>query len=158
MRVLVISDSHGTYSGIETAIETHPEASHLIFLGDGASQMENIQYCYPNVTCHILAGNCDWSSDYPNMKLITLSGVKILACHGHTYDVKYGIDRLLTSARNQGAQVALYGHTHCAYEAYHDGIYVMNPGSIALPRDTSKKSYGILDMTDKGIMTSIAKL
>ncbi len=158
MKVLVISDSHGSVSGIEAAIDTHPDASHLIFLGDGATQMEQIQYCYPDLTCHILAGNCDWSSDYPSVKLLTLAGVKIFACHGHTFDVKYGIERLMKAAEQQSAKVVLFGHTHCSYEAYHDGVYFMNPGSIALPRDTSRKSYGILDLTDKGIMTSIAKI
>ncbi len=158
MRILVISDSHGSVSGIEAAIEQHPEAEHIIFLGDGAAQIEQIQYYYSKPTYHIIAGNCDWSSEYPYQRIISISGVKVFACHGHNLDVKYGLERLCSIAEQSGAKIVLFGHTHCAYEEYRNGLYIMNPGSIALPRDTMRKSYGLLDITDKGIITSIARL
>lgn len=158
MRILVISDSHGRYSGIEAAVQTHPEASHLIFLGDGANEMEEIASFYPQLTCHILAGNCDFRSERPSAELITLSGIRILACHGHTYYVKSGLETALNAAQRQKARVLLYGHTHCAYESYRDGVYIMNPGSIASPRSGSQRTYGLLDITDQGIMTAIARI
>ena len=50
--------------------------------------------------------------------------------HGHLHGVKTGLERLLTAARNEGAQMVLYGHTHQAdYHIEEDGLYVLNPGS-----------------------------
>ena len=61
---------------------------------------------------------------------------------------------LLAYSRKIGAKIALFGHTHVPYNQYHDGIYMLNPGSIAFPRDCSRPSYGLIDITPKGIITN----
>ena len=60
-------------------------------------------------------------------------------------------------AREAGCNIALYGHTHVSFCRYRDGLYVMNPGSPAQPRDGTK-SYGIIDITDTGILPYVVKL
>ena len=42
MRILVLSDSHGMPSRILDAVEAHPEAEALIFLGDGISTRSKV--------------------------------------------------------------------------------------------------------------------
>ena len=57
--------------------------------------------------------------------------------------VKYSTDRLFYKAKEIGAQIALFGHTHCRYYAYEEGIHILNPGSAGQPRDGKPASYAI---------------
>ena len=41
----------------------------------------------------------------------------------------------------RGAQALLYGHTHIPHIDYHDGLWLVNPGSIG---DHRRPSYGVL--------------
>ena len=152
MRILVLSDSHGMPSRILDAVEAHPEAEALIFLGDGERDLDTVESYYhslPNVIK--VAGNCDFSSSLPLLRVVTL-GKKIYCTHGHAEHVKYGTDELLLRARQEGADIVLYGHTHTGVTCYDDGLYIMNPGSI---RDGH---YGMIDIVSGGIMLNEAKL
>lgn len=153
MRILVLSDSHGMPSRILDAVEAHPEAEALIFLGDGERDLDTVENYYhslPNVIK--VAGNCDFSSSLPLLRVVTLGGKKIYCTHGHAEHVKYGTDELLLRARQEGADIVLYGHTHTGVTCYDDGLYIMNPGSI---RDGH---YGMIDIVPGGIMLNEAKL
>ena len=153
MRILVLSDSHGMPSRILAAVEAHPEAEALIFLGDGERHLDTVESYYhslPNVIK--VAGNCDFSSSLPLLRVVTLGGKKIYCTHGHAEHVKYGTDELLLRARQEGADIVLYGHTHTGVTCYDDGLYIMNPGSI---RDGH---YGMIDIVPGGIMLNEAKL
>ena len=77
-----------------------------------------------------MKGNNDWSSREQAELLFSLGGVRFFACHGHTLQVKYGLDRLWYAAREREAQVALYGHTHREYVELERGIYLINPGAV----------------------------
>ena len=152
MRILVLSDSHGMPSRILDAVEAHPEAEALIFLGDGERDLDTVESYYhslPNVIK--VAGNCDFSSSLPLLRVVTLGGKKIYCTHGHAEHVKYGTDELLLRARQEG-DIVLYGHTHTGVTCYDDGLYIMNPGSI---RDGH---YGMIDIVPGGIMLNEAKL
>ena len=76
----------------------------------------------------------------------------LVGAHGHAEHVKYGTDELICRARQEGADIVLYGHTHSGVTAYDDGLYIMNPGSI---RDGH---YGMIDIVPGGIMLNEAKL
>ena len=153
MRILVLSDSHGMPSRILDAVEAHPEAEALIFLGAGERALDTVESYYhslPNVIK--VAGNCDFSSSLPLLRVVTLGGKKIYCTHGHSEHVKYGTDELLLRARQEGADIVLYGHTHTGVTCYDDGLYIRNPGSI---RDGH---YGMIDIVPGGIMLNEAKL
>lgn len=140
-------------SRILDAVEAHPEAEALIFLGDGERDLDTVERYYhslPNVIK--VAGNCDFSSSLPLLRVVTLGGKKIYCTHGHAEHVKYGTDELLLRARQEGADIVLYGHTHTGVTCYDDGLYIMNPGSI---RDGH---YGMIDIVPGGIMLNEAKL
>lgn len=153
MRILVLSDSHGMPSRILDAVEAHPEAEALIFLGDGERDLDTVESYYHSLSNVIkVAGNCDFSSSLPLLRVVTLGGKKIYCTHGHAEHVKYGTDELILRARQEGADIVLYGHTHTGVTAYDDGLYIMNPGSI---RDGH---YGMIDIVSGGIMLNEAKL
>ena len=94
--------------------------------------------------------------DAPLDQLVELGGVRIFAVHGHVEGVSGGIGALVQKAKRFGAQVALFGHTHVAFTGYQDGITLLNPGSIARPRD-GRASYGALDILPSGIMPLVIR-
>ena len=70
--------------------------------------------------------------------------------HGHNEHVKLGTGGLLREARQHGARIALYGHTHkadCHQEA--DGLWVLNPGSCG----HAGGSVGVIE-TDNNTITA----
>ena len=71
--------------------------------------------------------------------------------HGHTMSVGYDNDRLLQAAKENGADIAMFGHTHLPYLATEDGIMLLNPGSLSKPRQEGwEPSYALLQTDDKG--------
>ena len=65
--------------------------------------------------------------------------------HGHLHGVKLSLLRLRLAAKEAGAQVALFGHTHRRELVHGVGTAatVFNPGSL---RDGG--SYGVIKVTD----------
>ncbi len=152
MRILVISDSHGRVSEIEKAIEAHPDAGHIFFLGDCVRDIEDMPYIYSDRTFHIVSGNCDYSSMYKSYETVVLGGKRIFFTHGHPFYVKGGLSRLKQEAELQLADLVLYGHTHIANTEYADGRYFVNPGSLY---SGSPRSYAVVDLASSGIMPII---
>ena len=55
MKLLVFSDSHGKYSNIQKAVDSHPDASFILHLGDGIQDMESVNT--RDVTVYKVNGN-----------------------------------------------------------------------------------------------------
>lgn len=157
MRIVVISDSHKRSDIVEKILYSQPEAKYVFFLGDNAGDIEDLQYIFPNKIFNILSGNCDYFSTYPSSNIATVNGKKIFFTHGHTLSVKYGVDNLLKTARQNGCDIALYGHTHVSNILYEDGIYIVNPGSCSQSRN-GRESYAVIDIEPNGIMPIIVEL
>lgn len=161
MRLVVISDSHGSYRRVADLVERNrDQAEAFIHLGDGLQEVALLQRDYPELPLFFVRGNCDWGDFIPGAQktgIHTFDGVKILYTHGDEYGVKYSMDQLLSAAKENGARVALYGHTHIAASEYVDGIHLINPGSISQPRD-GRPSYMVLDIVDGGIVPVLRRL
>lgn len=157
MRILVISDSHGHRRAAEEVLYLHSSAKEVIFLGDGLRDIEELEYIFPEHRFHKVAGNGDFFSDEKYTDKIRLAGKLIFFTHGHNYNVKRGLYEFRSAARAAGADIALYGHTHQPYTEYDDGMYIMNPGSVSAS-GSGVSNYGIIDITDAGIITITAKL
>ncbi len=56
---------------------------------------------------------------------------------------------LLREAKEKGATIALYGHTHIAHEETVGKVTLFNPGSAALPKAGQKKSMAFLEINGK---------
>lgn len=159
MRIIAMSDSHGSRYALEKVFEASLKDGNIfVHLGDGERELELMKSKYPDSDIRHVAGNCDYGSLSPNFDIVYAGDVKILITHGHMYGVKRGTEQLRSMAVRYGCKVALFGHTHCRYQGYEDGIYIMNPGSCSCPRDFSKPSYGYIDITPQGIFTSIVDL
>lgn len=158
MRIIVYSDTHGDFSAHAEIFRRNENADAFIFLGDGERELDKIRSLYPDKTVLNVAGNCDYDSMSPTFDIFMAKGVKILFTHGHTMGVKYSADRLFYKAKEINAKIVLFGHTHCRYYSYEDGIYMLNPGSASIPRDFKGKSYAFIDIVDSGIVCNHVEL
>lgn len=152
MRVVAFSDTHGNGAVIERIISDNPTVKYFIFLGDGERELERSRSLHQDVEILYVCGNCDYRSFAPDTDIFVKNGRKLIFTHGHNFQVRYSLDRLYQLAKQNCADVALFGHTHCRYLEYRDGVYLMNPGSASLPRDGKAPSYGFIDIEDSGIV------
>ena len=152
MRIVVFSDTHGNFSAMHKIFKRNGNADLFIFLGDGENELEQLKIQY--IDCKILnvSGNCDVCSSALNSREITLpGGHKIFFTHGNKWGVKYSTDKLLVKAKEIGADIVLFGHTHCRYCETRDGVFLLNPGSAGCPRDGLPACYAWIDIRDNGI-------
>lgn len=154
MRILVVSDTHHDAYSLRNAILQQPKAEVVIHLGDGADEASEMKLNFPEKMFLQVRGNCDWGSQLPVTGQIVLNGTRIFYTHGYSYNVKYGTYNLCAAARAMNAKIVLYGHTHQPEAVYEDGLYVLNPGSLY----GSNGTYGIIDLTEQGIVTNVLKL
>lgn len=130
MKILVLSDSHSSFSFMRRCIEyVKPDA--MIHLGDYYSDGQTMAEEYPHIPLYQVPGNCDAHRGYipdPEIQLLKLQGLRIYMTHGHRHGVKMTLCKLLQEARAVDAQVVLFGHTHSALCQFEDGLWILNPG------------------------------
>ena len=145
MRLVVLSDTHGNTRAINGIQHLFDSADKVIHLGDHFYDMDSFA---PSLKDKLITvyGNCDGGGED---KIITLDNVKILICHGDKYHVKLGLTRIFLKAKEIGANLVLFGHTHRAKIDYSEGITLLNPGSMTR---FGKNSYAIIDIDD-GVIT-----
>ncbi len=158
MRIIVFSDTHGCFRAMKEIFEKNKDVTDFIFLGDGEKELRKIKNLYPDKKIMSVKGNCDYSDDSPLLNIFTYENVKIIFTHGHKYNAKYSTDALLRLAKENNAQIVCFGHSHCRYNGYQDGIHILNPGSAAQPRDGNPPGYAFIDITESGIMCSHVNL
>lgn len=144
MKAVVFSDSHGNSQNMMEIMQT--EAPDMcIFLGDGYRDILAVQKAYLVCDYHIVCGNCD-RGEAPLQLCIPLgNGYRAFVCHGHEYSVKFGLMRLQYAALEQNADVALYGHTHCARLEQVGPLRLLNPGSVG------RGFYAIIETDAEGL-------
>lgn len=157
MKILVISDSHKNTSVLDKILLSEQTCSEVFFLGDVTDDIEDFRYIYPEKNFHIVSGNCDFYSFFPNVGLECIEGVNIIFTHGHTYNVKYGTESLLSAAIARNCKLALYGHTHIPSIDIKNGIFLVNPGSCSQSRG-SGETYAVIDITNGKIYPEIKKI
>ncbi|MBR6019478.1 MAG: metallophosphoesterase [Lachnospiraceae bacterium] len=159
MKVLVISDTHGRRETMERLLETDDakDADWIIHCGDIGYDDEWLRYAFRGAVT-IVCGNCDFGSDLPREAVVEREGVKFYVTHGHRY-LMGGLDRLAYRAQEVGASVVLFGHTHIPYTVEEDGIRFLNPGSLALPRQSDRrKTYGVITVEQGSVTAKIREL
>ncbi len=150
----MVSDTHKDEYSLRKAILEQPKAEVVIHLGDGEDEAQSMKESFPEKMFLMVRGNCDWGSTLPAVGEITLAGKRIFYTHGYSYNVKYGLSEVISAARSHKADILLFGHTHQAICDFEDGLHIMNPGSLF----GSNGTYGIIDITDAGIVTNLIKI
>ena len=127
----------------------HPR--QVLHLGDCVRDAQALERQFPQLPVTMVPGNCDWGQTGEPERLLEIEGVRILMMHGHTRHVKSSPMAAVYAAREYGADVLLFGHTHQPLTDYEDGLYLMNPGSLGYGG-----TYGYVDITPAGIVTNLA--
>lgn len=156
MKILVFSDSHGQNELMsDIIIRLYEKIDMVLFLGDCIDDFIDFQFIFPNKKFFYVSGNCDFYHDAPSEQIIEAAGKKIFMTHGHRYSVKQGLEKIMNEARRHGADICLYGHSHFPNIVCENGIHLMNPGSISLPRGTKYPSYGVIEVKNNKISLEI---
>lgn len=149
-KILILSDSHRREENVRKVIEKMKGSMDLvIFLGDCECSPEVISDI---VKCplEIVRGNCD-SMMYglPVAKIIDIFGHKALITHGHQYG---GNPQLLREAgRDNQVEIVMFGHTHVPLVDTSEDVTLLNPGSVARPRqDGHRCTYLVMNIEEDG--------
>ena len=160
LEILIFSDSHGAAFAMRQVIESHTNATHILFCGDGLRDIATLEEVFPTRVFLSVRGNCDGllsAFDVPTERLLTLGNLRILCMHGHTHGVKGGYGVAASYAASAGAELLLFGHTHVPYEGRlcvkGKTVHLFNPGSIGRSVD-GKSSYGVLTIRENGYLLS----
>ncbi|MXR52003.1 YfcE family phosphodiesterase [Halovenus sp. WSH3] len=143
MEIAIVSDTH-----IPSREQTIPEqfreriadADHVIHAGDFDSKgaLAEIQDLAPALTA--VAGNMDPQIGLPEVATVELGGVEFVVTHGT--GSPRGYERRVANAVRKHADseqaVGVAGHTHELLDTTHDGIRLLNPGSLTGARPASE--------------------
>ena len=161
MKWLIASDIHGSAYWAEQLVARFDEsgADRMLLLGDilyhGPRNALPEGYDPPKVAALLNAraekiccvrGNCDCEVDQMVLSFPITSdyfcipvGTRIcFVTHGHIYTEQH-LPRL-----SQG-DLFLFGHIHVPRCEEKDGITILNPGSVSIPKENSRHSYMMLD-------------
>ncbi len=138
--IVVVSDSHGNRRALEALFPVMEESDYIIHLGDTSQDGGFLRAKFLNKT-FLVNGNCDLVKLGENELTLDIENVKIFACHGHMYSAKYTYAKIAARAKELGCGVALFGHTHSAFEGEVDGVLLVNPGTLSR---YSHKSYAYI--------------
>ena len=158
--LFVISDIHGKADPLRMAFGkfSRKKEFHILIAGDlmvrNSSKAASLLQKQKN---HITAvrANCDSSIDQdlagsplPLVQNIIWKERTLLMTHGHT--LSQGRVPLLPSG-----SILITGHTHypALFMDNESGIILLNPGSIALPRQGSKASYAVITKTGISVIS-----
>jgi len=156
MKAAVFSDTHrNTQPMLEAIRRCQPDL--VIHLGDHDADADAVRLTFPGLPLYTVQGNCDYVTQAPEWDLVPLGPVKAFITHGHLYNVKYiGPQRLAYAALEQGAAIAMFGHTHCPMQEQLGEVLVLNPGTAGKGRNLS---WALVEVTDSGkILCSLNEL
>ncbi len=159
----VLSDTH--------ARELLPEWKHAIsiYFRDVRHVLHLGDVVYPAVFNDLetlgfevvaVRGNNDRSLMTPHVIILRSGPYTIGMTHGAGgpyYDTARRVKRLVQSHWEGPLDLILHGHTHVPFDDVVDGVRVINPGSLALPRTDlsgrfpSRPSMGLLMIEESGI-------
>ena len=164
MRILVFSDSHNHDTNMREALQLNRNRFDCcLHLGDGCREFEALAQQYTGIPFVTVNGNGEdlFGTKRLNETVLDLEGYRIMLTHGHRYNVKFGTASLEYRAAEKECDIVLYGHTHIPDNRYlpeigDRSLYILNPGSISRPPFGHKPSFGVIDITPKGISLNIA--
>ncbi len=161
MKWMIASDLHGSATTCRALFDAFDRegADRLIFLGDllyhGPRNDLPENYAPKEVIALLnerknsllcVRGNCDTEVDqmvleFPilaDYALIPLGEKTLFATHGHHFNAS----KLPPLKKGD---ILLHGHTHIPIWEEHEGILVLNPGSVTIPKGGSERGYMLLE-------------
>ncbi len=153
MKILFASDIHGSYGDMSVLLDRifDEKPDFVIFLGDFCGYGENLifgeLFGQMRAPYAYVKGNCDGRETLrmhgiPDNTLTCVEKYgdrNVFATHGHIYS-PYNLP-----VGMRDGDIFVSGHTHYPTFYVKDGINILNPGSMARPRGTDKKTYAVIE-------------
>ncbi|MGM9988598.1 MAG: metallophosphoesterase family protein [Bacillaceae bacterium] len=148
MKVLVVSDSHGSTKELIQLKERHgAQMDYMIHCGDSELTLDDEAL----KGFQVVRGNCDYQGGFQHDVIIDANDVRFFVTHGHLYNIKSNLSTIYYKALEVGANIVCFGHSHILGAELVEGILFLNPGSILLPRLRREKTYAILHIEGKEV-------
>ncbi|MCR4399423.1 MAG: metallophosphoesterase [Syntrophomonadaceae bacterium] len=144
MRAAVCADTHGDIAGLLAVLRCQrvEEVWHAgDFLRDGEALAAAL-----GLPLRGVVGNCDRDQPGPEELVFAVHGRRVLLTHGHRQRVKSHLLALMMRAREVGADIVVFGHTHLPLVEEERGILFINPGSAGLPRAGAAPTWALLEI------------
>ncbi len=162
MKIVFLSDIHGVPSALKAALSAAETLKYdkLVLLGDLLyhGPRNGVPDFYdPVEVAHVLnglkdrivavRGNCDAEVDQMMFEFPMMSDYAVLDAGGETFFLTHG--HLWNECRlpplGMGTVLA-HGHTHVPeLKRLECGLTIFNPGSVALPKGGSSRTFGFFD-------------
>lgn len=156
MKIGVLSDTHMMKRYMDKTIPYLKECDLIIHAGDNFSDSKYI-HNMTNVGIMAVKGNCDFDNVEEEL-VFEVEDKTIFLCHGDKYGVKYGIDMIEDKAKEYGADIVIFGHTHIPLKIEKDKILYINPGSTSLPRQVTYRSFIIMNIENNEVSVDEIKI
>ena len=154
MKILLISDTHNDRLHLKHKIlpKYADEIQMAVHLGDFAVDLISAQGAFPGIKMAGVGGSFEFDEETEHIFEVGDGEFKrrILLLHGHTVDVKSGLNRLVNYARQKEVHACFFGHTHVPVILEESGIFFMNPGSLTNPPSGKNGSYGLVTVSPEG--------
>lgn len=160
MKILLISDTHGKTRNLRRLMERMKGSVDMILhMGDVEGDEDEIR-SLAGCPVEFVRGNCDSWSREPDERVLDIAGHRIYMTHGHRLGVKGSLAKLDERAREEKADIVLFGHTHIQEHFMIGSRHFINPGSLTAPHDQpGKYAFAILEIDDRErIHVSLARL
>lgn len=161
MKLLIASDIHGSAYYCRRLLEAYEKegAQRMVLLGDvlyhGPRNDLPAEYAPKKVIemlnarkneIYAVRGNCEAEVDQMVLEFPVLAEYMVLfhgstaiyATHGHVYNEK-------NLPPMKAGDVLLHGHTHVLRAEKKGDILILNPGSVAIPKDGNPPTYAVLE-------------
>ena len=161
MKILFASDIHGSAYYCRKLLAAYEEskAGRLVLLGDllyhGARNDLPKDYAPKEVTAllnekrneiYAVRGNCESEVDQMVLEFPVMADYMVFADEKVTFFVTHG--HLFNEAKlppmKQG-DVLIHGHTHVLCAKKLEGYFILNPGSVTLPKEDNPQTYAIYE-------------
>lgn len=155
LKLLLFSDSHGNVANMEDTVRLE-RPDRILHMGDLVRDALALQEKFPQIPVTYVPGNCDGRRpDLPEERVFTLEGCRLMMTHGHTYHVKMGIGAAVRAARQAGARLLCFGHTHEPLCTFENGLWIVNPGSAG---SISRPGYAVAVLEDGGAVCYLSTI
>ena len=156
MKIGIISDTHGSMAAIRKVLATAPPVECWIHCGDYAMDA-NALHNMINQTVYAVSGNCDVMRGPVEAKpdcFLEIEGFKLWVTHGHLYmGETRQISELAWWGQSMEQDIVIF-HTHVPVFKQISGIWLLNPGSPARPREGSHAGFAVLTL-NRGHMPAV---
>ncbi|XP_065830934.1 vacuolar protein sorting-associated protein 29 [Oscarella lobularis] len=111
---------------------------------------------------HIVRGDFDENTSWPEQKVVTVGQFRIGLCHGHQIVPWGDVESLGLVQRQLDVDILIYGHTH-KFEAFdREGKFYINPGSATGAYNALQSSlvpsFVLMDIQSASVVTYVYQL